>query len=232
MCAWRGHIEFWTREDLAQLHARVAGVLSENDLTLFEDRDPRLVLTCPFGNMLVIRPAPDGFEVRGDPPGGYGKLVAISRVVWHVHSGTAAAVRAFWVGVLGSAAECKTVADGRISFCMAHFGSGQQLVFEERRDEEGNDTLEPRVDAPGSAANDETALASRQHLIFYVQSREAFRSAFMAAAAKNVLRCSPEWSDVEANAEFSVTPAPDAASASRLSHQSTTWVRLVGTPCA
>jgi hypothetical protein len=238
--SWCGHIEFWTREPLDALQARVAPLLDEDSLTRHDDTpDDRLVINCPYGNLLIIRPAPATAEVRGAPPGGYGSLVSISRVVCKVRCGTTAAIRAFWITVLGSRAEHHTVAGGRVSYCSAPFGSGQQLIFEERRDEDGNDVMAPlsliNVESEAvtenatngsplrttlSAASPEAAplgLASAQRITMYLQSREAFRVAFMAAAAKKLLDPgSLDWSEVEERVEFGVQPALDAAGLARL----------------
>ena len=144
--AWSGHLEFWTREPLDDLHSRLAAALDADSLVRHEESaDDRVVATDPWGNMLIVRSAPAQHEVKGSPPGGYGALVAISRVVWAVRSGTTAAIRAFWVSILGSMADHRTVADGRISYCLAPFGSGQQLIFEERRDEDGVDLVEANL---------------------------------------------------------------------------------------
>ena len=150
--------------------------------------------------------------------------------------------------MLGSASNHHTIANGRCSYCVCPFGSGQQLIFEERCDEDGTDLVASQsADADASAgatgaatggAEPDTeadfASAPRQRpgqgaqLIFYVQSREAFRVAFMAAAAKHLLAAgSIDWTDVEARAEFVVRPALDAMGIARLGERVALCVRTI-----
>lgn len=102
-----GHIELWTTEDLKALCDRLAPHV--NEAPTLNDGADMLVCTCPWGNRLLVRPAPggDAFKVRGRLPGGHGTCAAMSRAVLHVPHGGPASVRAFFIGVLGSQCELR-----------------------------------------------------------------------------------------------------------------------------
>jgi hypothetical protein len=204
---WAGHLELWTLEPLEQLVVRLQQWDSPPIRILLDhsaDPDARVLCTCPWGNKLVIRPAHQAHEVKGEPPGGCGPLVAISRVVCAVPTGTSRAIHAFWISILGCAADHQVLRGGVISFCIAHMGSGQQIVFEERADEEEGEEGAP---APQQLTDDAHAHAPLdQAVVVYVQSREAFRTAYMAAASKQLLDGAQPWEGVEAASEFRVHP--------------------------
>ena len=216
---WAGHLELWTREPLGQLLERLQRwefPPLPNLIDHSADGDPRILCTCPWGNKLVVRPAHQAHEVRGEPPGGSGVLVAISRVVCAVPTGTTRAIHAFWISILGCAADHRSLPGGLIAFTIAHIGSGQQLVFEERRDEadEDEDTPAPKSTALAPVPTEDDVAAPpasagrspSQMAIVYIQSREAFRTAYMSAASKHLLDGAQTWSEVETASEFRVHP--------------------------
>jgi len=213
---WAGHIELWTTEPLETLHNRLSALDDSispppQSLVLHGDEspDPRVLCTCPWGNKFIIRLAPAAHEVRGEPPGGCGTLVAISRVVRKVGPGMAEGIHAFWVGILGSLSELRATSDRSISFVIAHMASGQQIIWEERREAE-LDELQPEAtpsQADGRDGGTALEVLERTGITIYLQSREAFRSTFMAGAAKGLLLSSSAWDDAESSAEYCMLPS-------------------------
>lgn len=212
-----GHIEMWTREPLEEVAARLAQLLPEDaQPTVVDGPDARLLCTCPWGNRLLIRHAPESFDFRGELPGGHGSLAAISRAVLAVPRGAALGVRNFFVMTIGSMCEYKTAGppEAQIAYCVAHFGSGQQVVFEERDDDDdeidepssSSNTLEQEGEATEGeleSARKQAVRPARTHLCIYLQSREAFRSAFMACGTAGCLLTGGEaWEHAERSHRF------------------------------
>ena len=175
---WAGHIELWTTEPLETLHNRLSALDDSispppQSLVLHGDEspDPRVLCTCPWGNKFIIRLAPAAHEVRGEPPGGCGTLVAISRVVRKVGPGMAEGIHAFWVGILGSLSELRATSDRSISFVIAHMASGQQIIWEERPEAE-LDELQPETtpsQADGRDGGTALEVLERTGITIYLQ---------------------------------------------------------------
>jgi hypothetical protein len=201
-----GHVETWTLEPLEVVYRRLQAALGPAGPNLIEGGDERLLFTCPWGNNLLVRRAPDGFVNRGALPGGHGKLAALSRAVIAVNVGTAAGIRSFFVTVLGSACDLKHAgpADAGVDYCIAHFGSGQQVVFEER---ELADDKQQCGEAGDAGDRGGEASGRRVSIAMYVQSREAFRAAFIACGSAGLLT-DPQatWEDAESGGAFRAWP--------------------------
>ena len=191
-----GHVEVWTTEPLDAVAARLAAVVGDDGPELFEDADPRVVCFCPWGHKLLVRPAPEQYSTRGclQP---MGTLGAVSRLVLGVRKGHAAAIRSFFVGVLGSACNLRHAgnAEVSISFAVAPLGSGQQIIFEERHETQ----CVPLVET-----SDGRLLPRTTRLAIYIQSREAFRVAFLAVSAAGLLvnPYTSTWDDAEHASAF------------------------------
>jgi hypothetical protein len=205
---WPGHIELWCREPLAAPEARLRALGRSPSLP-----DPHtLEVTCPHGTRYWLRRAPPSFEPSGAHPSGSGTLVGMPRVVHSVRPGAAAPLRAFWQRVLGAESELAPRAGGCAPACVVHFRTGQELVFEEA------------ADAPMADAYDHDEAAS-VHLCVYVDGAAAFRRAFDACEAEQLLYANPrfaasppwfgnaiEWREVEACGQFRIKDlARDAA---------------------
>ena len=129
----------------------------------------------------MVRRAPPGFTLIGEPAaGGSGECVALSRIVLGVRQGAAEGIYTFFVTMLGSRCELKQTVSpsGMVAVCfaVAYIGSGQQIIFEERDDERCAPLIEP-------GARGGEPRPARCALGVYLQSREAYRTAFMACAA-------------------------------------------------
>jgi hypothetical protein len=189
-----GHLELWTLEPLEVVVARLAAVAGAEDPQLLEGADARIVCSCPGGTRLIVRRSPEGLRLPATLPGGPGQLGAVSRVVLGVRRGAAAGVRAFFVSVLGSACDLKQAGGAAVAYAVAYLGSGQQIIFEERDDER----CPPLV-----ASADGRMRPAPRKLAVYVQSREAFRAAFLACAAAGTLAApSAGWDAAERGGAF------------------------------
>ena len=202
--ALAGHVELWTREPLDAVASRVSAIAGEDETTLVTDGpDPRLVFNCPFGNRLMVRRAPPGFTLIGEPaPGGSGECVSLSRIVLGVRQGAAEGIYSFFVTMLGSRCELKRTVSpsGMVAVCfaVAYIGSGQQIIFEERDDERCAPLIEP-------GARGGEPRPARCALGVYLQSREAYRTAFMACAAAGRLVAATArggWAEAERTSRF------------------------------
>ena len=195
-----GHLEMWSREPLEAVCERVAPLLDEDSQpSLVDGPDARLLFHCPWGNRLLIRHAPEGFDFRGELPGGHGALAAISRAVIAIRKGSCIGVRNFFCMVLGSSCDYKTAGppDNQVAFCIAALCSGQQIVFEERADEQ----LGEMVEVEGEAGKTEPA--RKTYVSIYLQSREAFRAAYLACGAAGCLvETCKVWDEAEASHLF------------------------------
>lgn len=142
---WAGHIELWSREPLHQLFSRLQKIGSDPSVSEPPSGVTVLSVTCPYGNQFFIRQAPQGFDpqLHGAHPSGSGTLIALTRAVHLVRPGAAARLRDFWSSLLGATCEFAEHGDDPpTAHCVVRFGSGQQLIFDERVDAPAADAYE------------------------------------------------------------------------------------------
>ncbi len=204
--SWRGHLEFWTTEPLEAIAARL-NASAEARL----EGSSALICRDPAGNRVVLSPTPEGFEPQAATPDGYAGLVGLPRLVRIVPHGAAVAGGNLWTSMLAAPAKLSLARPGEpgISFCVAHFASGQQLVFEERPASSGEDPDDGAAAAAPEDGGGGDGSGADCRVVIYLTSIESFRVTFLACEAAGLLRGGAEgWERVRSSNAFAITRFP------------------------
>lgn len=207
-----GYVELWTREPLQELGARLHtqweiitpflhGHECEEIKLLSDNSGLRLLCRCPFGTLIIVRLAPPNYfpYAHGEVPGGFGKIVALTRLVHKVAPQQVQQLWTFWTQTLGARGGDGPIqrADG-LSHCTIHFASGQQLIYDERATE----------------ADDGQRAIGRHCICVYADTLDTFEQMFHACEDRGALGshtggATQGWEEACATGEFALR-GPDA----------------------